>query len=312
MANQRYSFLELKTAVTHVLHGAPNAGSPAAQIVNRAVGWLAKRHNWRWRQRPLSLDLPSYAITTLARASNVVTVTRTAHGLVSGVTVNVVGSVATTNAFNGQFVVNTIPTANTFTYAQGGADETAGTPGSYIPGFLPLPADFDEIVTLGSPPRGLRGYHPCEVHEIIERRAGSFSGLLELWFALSYLPQASVTASPTAILEIWPILSAATPNLFQGMYRRIIPIMTTDTDYPDIPDAYHDLLMVLCRAMAKSTEEDQSGQDWDLFNAMLADYIGSDARGAGVIAGTLRSTIRRPTGFGRGRLIHSGLPITHA
>lgn len=312
MANQRYTFLQLQTAVTHALHGTANSNSPAAQIVNRAVGYLAKRHNWRWRQRPLSLDLSSYAITTLARASDLVTVTRTAHGLVAGVTVNIVGSVATTNAFNGQFTVNTVPTANTFTYVQAGANETATTPGSYIPGFIPLPTDFDEIVTLESNGRSLRSFHPCEIHELMARRANSVVvTTLDLWYALSWLPQASVTAAMTAVLEIWPILATATPGLFQGMYRRIIPLMSADTDYPDIPDAYHDLLMVLCRAMAQSTEEDAAGQDWQLFNAMLPDYIASDSRSTGVIAGTLARTIRMRQPYGR-RMIHAGLPISHA
>jgi hypothetical protein len=72
----------------------------------------------------LSFSAVSRAITSLARVSNVVTVTMAAdHGLEVGQLVTIAGTDEA--AFHGTFTVASIPAADEFTYAQVAGDDTA-------------------------------------------------------------------------------------------------------------------------------------------------------------------------------------------
>jgi hypothetical protein len=62
------------------------------------------------------------------RLTNVVTITCTAaHNLCAGQTVTLAGFTMTTDQCNGTFLITTVPTADTFTVASAGADETSIT-----------------------------------------------------------------------------------------------------------------------------------------------------------------------------------------
>lgn len=63
------------------------------------------------------------ALTSLTRAGTIATATRTNHGGSVGQWVTIAG--ATPAAFNGTFAIETVPTANTFTYTFGGATADA-------------------------------------------------------------------------------------------------------------------------------------------------------------------------------------------
>lgn len=66
------------------------------------------------------------ATTGAVRATNVVTITTsTAHGLAVGHTVTIAG--VTDSTFLGTFVITSVPTATTFTYAQTAADASSGS-----------------------------------------------------------------------------------------------------------------------------------------------------------------------------------------
>lgn len=73
---------------------------------------------------------PTRAITTMARASGLVTVNLVAHGLALGQLFTIAASTATTNSFNGTFVVSLVVDADHFKYVQAGANETALTFGT--------------------------------------------------------------------------------------------------------------------------------------------------------------------------------------
>jgi len=81
---------------------------------------------------PVDINLPLTiaAIGTpgAQRATNVVTITTTApHGFSVGDSIYVAGVTGGTTNFNGTFTVASVPTATTFTYAQTGANDTAGS-----------------------------------------------------------------------------------------------------------------------------------------------------------------------------------------
>lgn len=74
----------------------------------------------------------AYNISTITRASNVVTVTFTAtHSVVTGQTIYISGSTGGATTFNGAFTVTGTPSGTQITYAQTGANES-GTPSTGI------------------------------------------------------------------------------------------------------------------------------------------------------------------------------------
>ncbi len=286
-------FQGLQRAVTHVLAGTANANSPATEIVNRALNMLVKVRPWRWRQKAMSLSFTSLTPSSLVRASNVVTATVAGHGLTSGASIRVTGSTGTTNAFDGSFTVVSIVDANTFTYAQAGANETATAPGTIILGYCVLPADFSAMIALKSAVNSFREVRATSLDDLLERRQFAYGANYETWYALSYLGQTSLTTEPTAILELFPVPVSAVVGALQGFYYRRVPNLNNATDLPDIPGEFHELLRVLCRALALSTEEDQLGTDWQLYQRMLAEFDADDGAAQGVVIGRMTSTIHR-------------------
>jgi hypothetical protein len=288
MANETYTFADLKNTIIHALHGTPNSKAAAAQTVNRALTILTKMRPWRWRTKNVSINVTQTAITSISRATNVVTVNQTAHGYLNGSAVAIVGA---DTSFNGQFVVTTVVTADQFQYNQLGSDATATTPGFTIPGFLLLPTDFEALLTLKAAINSFRDVIPTSLDDLWFRRQYSYGAAYETWFALNWQSQLSVTVAPRAVLEIHPIPQAAAVGAFVGSYFRIIPALSADTDVPDLPSPYHGLLMVLCRALAVSTEEDRSGSDWELFGRMVADMAADDGASQGMPTARMANTI---------------------
>jgi hypothetical protein len=100
---------------------------------NRAVGSPAGRENITPGVVPpvqpiVTSELGSAVSATIAWANNVATATATAHGLAIGNIVRIEG--ATETYFNGDFRVDSVADANTFTYAvygDGLASSASGT-----------------------------------------------------------------------------------------------------------------------------------------------------------------------------------------
>jgi hypothetical protein len=300
MAVEFYTLVELENAVKHALHGTPNSKAPATQIVNRSLTYLTKIHPWRWRTKNLHLGISATAITSMARSSNIVTVNQTAHGYSVGSYISIVGA---TTSFNGQFIVASTPTVDQFTFAQDEDDESAATPGSTIPGFVQLPADFSSIIAIKAPPGSQINTVSCAFSELFERRQNSNEDSRTIYYALNWLQQTSVSGLPRAVLEIHPIPQSASASLLTGSYMRIIPTLVNSTDVPDVPSEFHSILMVLCRAMAVSGEEDKIGTDWEIFANMVKPFMADDGASQGVLVGQMNRTTTRGRGvyrqFGR-------------
>lgn len=156
MSQQVYTLKALKEAVVHVLGSTPSALNQAPFIVNRALTSMTNAHQWRWREKPISVNipqtaLPNYATTSgwtynpynnpavtgpsawdngtgtgspIYRDGNGVTwVYSPNHGLQPGLLVNVQGVTQAASddyVFNGPVVVVATPDVNTFTYANSG------------------------------------------------------------------------------------------------------------------------------------------------------------------------------------------------
>ena len=75
--------------------------------------------------------LPSVSVSNATRVSNVATITTpTAHGLFLGQTFTVAG--VADASFNGTFVIRSVPTNNTFTYASVGANASSAGTGNVL------------------------------------------------------------------------------------------------------------------------------------------------------------------------------------
>jgi hypothetical protein len=260
-------------------------------------------------------------IESLVRDTNVVTLVLTAHGLSAGSIFTVAGADA---SFNGTFTVVNVVDDNTITYAQTAANETATvtgnlvagtqvsiqyypadlTLGSTIPGAVRLPDDFDAMVTLKCAINSFREAYPTTMDDLWLRRQYAYGAAYETYWALNWSAQITPTDVPKPIIEVHPIPQSAGTGVFVGTYMRMVPLLSTSVgtpakpedhslDVPDIPIQYHGLLLVLCRALAVSTEEDRVGSDWELFGRMVQDLAADEGASQGPIVGVMRNVLNR-------------------
>lgn len=264
-----YTYAQLKNAVTVATAGTLDPNLTTGEIVNRAYNWLVCLHKWSWRRRPLMLSTVGITPTNVVRASDMVTVTSTAHGLIPGDAVRLINTVAPLQSMDGAYLVYTVPTSNTFTVQQLGPDESATAAGQWIPGFLNLPADFGALDSFNF--AGFTGIaEPVEMAEIINMRAYPTQyGFLRYFFSVVARSQATAASASTYRMEIYPTPTTIVTNMFIGTYWMIPLPMTQDTDVPNIPSDMMDVLHRLCRAFGVSDQEERSGNDWELAQAMI-------------------------------------------
>lgn len=296
MANQVYTLTQLTTAVTHVLAGTPNANLPPTQIINRAINWVTMQRPWIWRQKPFGLSISSTAIQAMVRGGDgmTVTVTSNGHGLIAGLQVQITGSTTTIVGdvpFNGSFLVATVIDANNFTVSnKGTAGDTAATPGFWIGGQMPLPLDFAAMMVLKSAPNSFRDVQATTLDDLVTRRQFAYGSTYELYYAISYLPQATPGSEPVPLIYMFPTPTQATINFLQGVYLRRVPPLVNPTDIPDVPSQFGDLIYHAVRAFAKSNEEDQAGEDWRITMMMLTQLGEEDGMSNSQI-GVMKSTL---------------------
>lgn len=138
----RSAWLEGMASTSPTTNNATISGSGDTVTVSAGFHLKVSGNTVPFASRTDTVALPSsVAISTLVRTSSVVLATTTGpHGLVPGNVVNIED--ATDPTFDGQFVVATTPTPDTFTYAQIGpnASTTGGTAseGAIFYYFLPI------------------------------------------------------------------------------------------------------------------------------------------------------------------------------
>ena len=159
--------------------------------------------------------------------------------------------------------------------------------------YITLPEDFATILSVKSAPSSFREVVPTSIDDLLERRQFAYGSSYELYYAIAAAEQTDSDELPATRLELFPTPGANLTGALALAYHRKLPLLVADDDVPDMPGVYHDLLLVLCRAMAVSTEEDQASGDWQLFNTMFADFTAEDGKAIGNSAGQMCSTLRR-------------------
>lgn len=149
--------------------------------------------------------------------------------------------------------------------------------------YIALPLDFAQILTIKKAGDANNLVKPVSLDVLIQQRQTGAASIAELYYALSAQPQASLTAEPTQIVELYPTPTATTVGFLVGTYIRQVPKLTGSTSLPDIPAYLHPSLRVLCRAMAVSNEEQQEGSDWALFERMIAPLMVEDGQATGYL-----------------------------
>ncbi len=282
MADQTYTYQQLQTAVTHVLAGAPNSGNPAGYIVNNALNWVVNQRAWSWRQRPLNIDISQIGISGVARSSGrLQSTTSTAHGKQAGYYVGINGTtVSTGGSLDGGYTVQSIIDVTNF-YTAGTSLDTGGTisyAGAFVaPGQVAMPSDFSSIRALFTNPQSGQNGWAVDLLDLVMRRKtqnGATVLTSDMFYALSWLPQAVTTTEPTCFIHYFPALTGW--SIFQGMYLRKLPALVNLTDTPDMPSQHQLLLYHACRAFAQSTEEEKHGEDWLIVGQLLPQFAADD------------------------------------
>lgn len=296
MPLQTYNLTGLMAAVTHALGRSPDTSTSAADIVNDALNYLTTSHPWRWRKQNFSLSFVGKTVTSLTRASNVVTASSTAHGFVAGDWFKMTG--VATSGYNGDFQVITAA-ANTFTYSSTGGDGTDASGSTAFSSKVALPTDFIQLIALHAPGGTIRECRPTSPEELSWMRQAFISCTdITIYYCVSISPQTSVTTLPTWQIDFYPPPFSAQAGSMQGTYLRAIPALSTGTDMPDIPAYLHPLLKTLCRAFAISDEEQQAGADWQRYNAQLRDFQAADG-GQNVSVGRMRGAVDQNISYQR-------------
>lgn len=157
-------------------------------------------------------------------------------------------------------------------------------------GRIPLPDDLGEIVSLiGFQSRGVCA--KTSARNVMAARVGAIGGNFGLYYFLGMMPQATPADVPGRCLEIAPVPATSQADALYLTYRRLIPQLVNPTDVPAIPYGMFEMLRVLVRAMAVSTEDQKAGHDWELFRAMLPNYIHADSVAGGAVQGQMRNVL---------------------
>jgi len=151
--------LGLSTAVpadlTRIDEAITLAGQMATMWEGRTWWWARKRRKFKTWTR----SIVTTADSGVSRASNVVTLTTTAaHGLAIGQEIYVSGVDAA--GFDGVFVILTVPSTTTLTYAQEGDDETSEEGTVYVASYPLRTANSSAMTDLGSVLRVWIDTHP--------------------------------------------------------------------------------------------------------------------------------------------------------
>lgn len=303
MGDQVYTFSQLQTGVTHALAGAPNVQNPAGVLVNRALNYIVNQRNWSWRQRPLNIDVLSVAVAAITRTNSNATLnvqTSSPHGQQAGWYVQLAGTTsASGNSLNmGYNVQSVIDSTHIQLVSPFPSDSSSITLSSavIVPGQVALPADFTSSRLLYTSPQSGYDCYPVDLGDLIVRRRSTDVTVAggDIYYAISWLPQASSTVEPVAYISFFPVPSQSTYTMFQGTYLRKVPALQSGSDIPDVPSQYMDLIYHGARVFAVLTEEGKQSPEAPMLMSMLQSFAEDDANLQRPQAGFRRSVQRTP------------------
>lgn len=167
-----------------------------------------------------------------------------------------------------------------------------------------LPTDFGELEALQRGTYAFESIRKLVAQEYITLKYATWDGK-HLGYMLQSAPQTTNSAAPTMQLAIAPTPTSTFSNALTAAYLKVSPAMTDvtgnsqDNQVPDIPMKVHHILLALCRAYAVSTEDQQSGPEWDEANRLLKEGIEADLRSAGDFVQTIQGAGRSTYTFAR-------------
>jgi hypothetical protein len=144
-----------------------------------------------------------------------------------------------------------------------------------------LPTDFAEMATDGHSNEDIifGNMRKATLDDIVRFRQTTLSGIAaSTRYAITCVGGDDDDDLPRYRMEFWPTPSSVFP--ITGKYRRILRRMTDDSDVPDVPIAYHQLLRRVLRAHAFEEDDQIQAAEaaWTRVNAMLSTAIVADGR----------------------------------
>lgn len=141
---------------------------------------------------------------------------------------------------------------------------------------IPLPADFGELIDLMGQAAQFTAIKKAHPSVVARARIWGLQNNLSMVYYMGQAAQTVTTAVPGRTLEVGPAPASTVAQALTMTYRRLIPELAADNDVPAIPYGMFELLRVLVRAFSFSNTQNAYGHDWELFNAMLPDFIAAD------------------------------------
>lgn len=163
-----------------------------------------------------------------------------------------------------------------------------------------LPADFGGMVQLwgNASPYNTKRFRPVHNWElpIIRQQATAVAAnavlATTIFYAVTGKTQASATALGKYQLELAPTPGATTATAFKLVYLRLPGTLTSDTDVPDLPPDFHDVMLQAVRAFATMRESiATSADDWSRLHEMLKAQIAFNAALAAPSVAKLTSVV---------------------
>lgn len=146
--------------------------------------------------------------------------------------------------------------------------------------YIALASDYGRTLSLEGYPQTYYRVMPASLPQINLMRQRTYISGFDLWWAVSWTAQASVTASQIAKLEIFPTPAASVSNALSHIYEKRIPKVSGNTDLVDMPVEYYPALEQLVRCFAKRKTwgvDDRSEGDYGFFKQLLDPLIQEDA-----------------------------------
>lgn len=163
---------------------------------------------------------------------------------------------------------------------------------------IDLPADFGSLVQLLGKAAKYTSITPVNPQYWALISVHGVPDNLSLAYMIEAQTPVSSTSTPLYTLKITPTPTATLADALLMVYRITPTTFTEDDDstaddlkFPNVPAGpAHRALIQLCRAYARSEEEDES-QEWGLANQALQQAITEDSRAAGTQLGSMTGTL---------------------
>lgn len=164
--------------------------------------------------------------------------------------------------------------------------------------YIELPEDFGEMVQLLGKEAKYTSIRPLSPELWALASVHGVNDTLALGYLIEAQDAAVATSTPRYVMKLAPTPASTQANALLMVYRSQPTtfitndaLTTDDNKYPNVPAGpAMSALYFLCRAFARSIEEDGSG-DWALATERVRQAIEADSRAASVVQGHMSGTL---------------------